>query len=173
MDKREIKTKRSIKNAFLKLRSKKNIEQITIKELAEEAEISKATFYLHYKDIYDLSDTLGTEVIENILKGISNPDNIINDPATFTRELFNAFLSQKSMINILFSGSQNYKLADNIEQCIREFVFELHPEYRKNISFHLQLSYRIKGGYYAFNDNLNKFETATLIDELCKLVALK
>lgn len=173
MDKREIKTKRSIKNAFLKLRSKKNIEQITIKELAEEAEISKATFYLHYKDIYDLSDTLGTEVIENILKGISNPDNIINEPATFTRELFYAFLSQKSMINILFSGSQNYKLADNIEQCIRELVFELHPEYRENISFYLQLSYRIKGGYYAFNDNLNKFETDTLIDELCKLVAVK
>ena len=67
MDKREIKTKRSIKNAFLKLRSKKSIEQITVKELAEEAEISKATFYLHYRDIYDLSDTLGTEVIENIL----------------------------------------------------------------------------------------------------------
>lgn len=54
MDRREIKTKRSIKNAFLKLRSKKEIEQITIRELAEEAEISKATFYLHYRDIYDL-----------------------------------------------------------------------------------------------------------------------
>lgn len=96
MDKREIKTKRSIKNAFLKLRSKKSIEQITVKELAEEAEISKATFYLHYRDIYDLSDTLGTEVIENILKGISNPDNIIDDPSAFTRELAIAFLHRKT-----------------------------------------------------------------------------
>lgn len=173
MDKREIKTKRSIKNAFLKLRSKKSIEQITVKELAEEAEISKATFYLHYRDIYDLSDTLGTEVIENILKGISNPDNIIDDPSAFTRELAIAFLAQKNMIDILFSGSQNYKLADHIEQCIREFVLELHPEYKEDISFHLQLSYRIKGGYYAFNDNLNKFETAALIDELCKIADTK
>lgn len=171
MDKREIKTTRSIKNAFLKLRSRKNIEQITVRELAEEAEISKATFYLHYKDIYDLSDTLGTEVIENIVKGISNPDNIIDDPAAFTRELFLSFLAQKSMIRILFSGSQNYKLADRIEQCIREYVLELHPEYRDDISFHLRLSYRIKGGYYAFNDNLNQFDTDVLIDELCKLVS--
>ena len=169
MDKREIKTKRSIKNTFLELRSRKDIEQIRIKEIAEHAEISKATFYLHYKDIYDLSDTLGKEIIENILVGISNPSNIINDPATFTRELATAFVAQKSMIDILFSGSQTYKLADYIEQSIRKLVFDLHPEYKENISFNLQLSYRIKGGYYAFRDNLNKFETGTLIEELCKI----
>ena len=103
MDRREIKTKRSIKNAFLKLRSKKEIEQITIRELAEEAEISKATFYLHYRDIYDLSDTLGNEIIENLVKGISNSDNIIEDPAAFTRELAFAFLAQKNIIDISLS----------------------------------------------------------------------
>ena len=169
VDKRELKTKRSIKNAFLKLRSQKDIEQITIKEIAEQAEISKATFYLHYRDIYDLSDTLGAEIMETILKDITNPNNIIDDPAIFTRELVTAFIAQKSMIDILFSGSQSYKLVDNIERSIRGLVFELHPEYKENISFNLQLSYRIKGGYYAFHDNLNKFEISTLTEELCKI----
>ncbi len=169
MDRREIKTKRSIKNAFLKLRSKKEIEQITIRELAEEAEISKATFYLHYRDIYDLSDTLGNEIIENLVKGISNPDNIIEDPAAFTRELAFAFLAQKNIIDILFSGSREYKLADQIEQSIRTLVFHIHPEYIGDISFHLKLSYRVKGIYYAFRDNLNKFEPGILIEELCRI----
>ena len=136
MDRREIKTKRSIKNAFLKLRSKKEIEQITIRELAEEAEISKATFYLHYRDIYDLSDTLGNEIIENLVKGISNSDNIIEDPAAFTRELAFAFLAQKNIIDILFSGSREYKLADQIEQSIRTLVFHIHPEYIGDISLY-------------------------------------
>ena len=90
------------------LRSKKDIEQITVKEIAEKAEISKATFYLHYKDIYDLSDTLGIEIVENILKDISDPNNVIDAPAVFTRELLTAFIAQKKMIDILFSGSQNY-----------------------------------------------------------------
>ena len=56
MDLREKKTKRNIRNAFIELRAKKPLERISIKELAELAEISKATFYLHYKDIYDLSE---------------------------------------------------------------------------------------------------------------------
>lgn len=169
MDRREIKTRRSIKNAFLKLRSKKSIEQITIRELAEEAEISKATFYLHYHDIYDLSDTLGIEIIENMVKGISNPDNIIEAPVAFTRELAFAFLAQKNIIDLLFSGSQEYKLVCQIEQAIRKLVFALHPEYINDISFHLKLTYRVKGIYYAFHDNLDKFEPGVLIEELCRI----
>ena len=54
-----------------------------------------------------------------MVKGISNPDNIIEDPAAFTRELAFAFLAQKNIIDILFSGSREYKLADQIEQSIR------------------------------------------------------
>ena len=52
MDLRVKKTKNSIINAFLKLRAKKSLERITVKELSDLAEINKATFYLHYKDIY-------------------------------------------------------------------------------------------------------------------------
>ncbi|MBD5555183.1 MAG: TetR/AcrR family transcriptional regulator [Roseburia sp.] len=169
MDKREIKTKRNIKNAFLMLRSKKEIEQITVKEIAEKAEISKATFYLHYKDIYDLSDTLGIEIVENILKDISDPNNVIDAPAVFIRELVTAFIAQRNMIDILFSGSQNYKLIDYISFSIKKLVFELHPEYKENLSFNLQMTYKIKGVYYAFQDNIDKFDTDTLIDELCRL----
>ena len=58
MDLRVQKTQRSIINALIELRSKKNLEKITVKELAERAEINKATFYQHYKDIYDLSEQL-------------------------------------------------------------------------------------------------------------------
>ena len=38
-----------------------------MKELAELAEISKATFYLHYHDIYDLSSKMQKEVIHTAL----------------------------------------------------------------------------------------------------------
>ena len=68
MDLRTEKTRRAIINAFIKLRSKKPTEKITIKELAENAQINKATFYLHYRDIYDLSVSLEREVVRDCLK---------------------------------------------------------------------------------------------------------
>lgn len=63
MDIRIEKTKTAIHNTFLELRSKKPLEKITIKELCEKAQINKSTFYSHYKDIYDLSDQLETDVV--------------------------------------------------------------------------------------------------------------
>ena len=54
MDLREKKTLRAIRTAFLQLRGQRPLEKITVKELCELAEISKATFYIHYRDLYDL-----------------------------------------------------------------------------------------------------------------------
>ena len=61
MDLRQRKTRKAIKEAFLKLHEKKPVEKITVKELAGIAQISKATFYLHYRDIYDLAEQLQKE----------------------------------------------------------------------------------------------------------------
>ena len=52
MDIRIEKTRQSIINAFIELRSHKELERITIKELCEKAQINKSTFYAHYQDIY-------------------------------------------------------------------------------------------------------------------------
>lgn len=53
MDLRIEKTRQSIVNAFIALRSGKPLEKITVKELCEKAQINKSTFYFHYADIYD------------------------------------------------------------------------------------------------------------------------
>lgn len=103
MDLREKKTKRNIKDAFLQLRAHKPLERITVKELSEMAEISKATFYLHYKDIYDLSEQLQDDIIQKILENIQHPDLFLSDTAQSTYELFHAFCSYQSLIDILFS----------------------------------------------------------------------
>ena len=49
MDIRVKKTKRAIQKAFVALLREKPIEKITVKEIAERAEINKTTFYSHTK----------------------------------------------------------------------------------------------------------------------------
>ena len=70
MDLRVKRTKTNIINAFLRLCAKKPPERITVKELADLAEINKATFYLHYKDIYDLLETLENDLFERVFDSI-------------------------------------------------------------------------------------------------------
>ena len=72
MDLRTKKTRQSIFNAFLELRARCPLEKITVKELCAKAVIHKSTFYAHYQDLYDLADTLETEV-EMCIRDRSSP----------------------------------------------------------------------------------------------------
>ncbi len=51
MDKRILKTREAIFNAFLDLAAQKDIDKISVVELCQKADINKSTFYLHYKSI--------------------------------------------------------------------------------------------------------------------------
>ena len=166
MDLREKKTKRSIKNAFIKLRSAKALERITIKELAESAEISKATFYLHYRDIYDLSDSLQKELIQDILQSLDQPELFLTDTTAFTSALFYAFSDHHSMIEILFSGSQSVILPLSIEKELKEYIFKIIPSARDNAKFNILLTYQILGGYHAYQQYYQNYGIDYIVDVL-------
>lgn len=106
MDLRIQKTRAAIKSAFLELRRKKPIEKITVTELAKLAEINKATFYLHYSDIYSLADEMEDEVIDDILSEIQGLNKFFDDPRKYTAEMRRALLNNLSTLNSVFSGSR-------------------------------------------------------------------
>lgn len=54
MDRRVRKTRESLITALITLLEKKNINEISVRELSELADINLGTFYLHYKDPYDM-----------------------------------------------------------------------------------------------------------------------
>lgn len=53
-DRRIQKSRDAIETAFLELLMKNGIEQITINDIADRANVNRGTVYLHYKDKYDL-----------------------------------------------------------------------------------------------------------------------
>lgn len=150
MDIRVVKTRNSIINAFLELRAKKEIEKITVKELCEKAMVNKSTFYSHYRDIYDLSEYLENQIASEIITNLKHPEYISTKPKEFNRELFNAYISQENLIQIIFSGSRSNQLLYRIEKNLREVVFKMHPDDKNDILVNVMLTYCIYGGFYAF-----------------------
>lgn len=151
MDLREKKTLRAISQAFLQLRGKKALERITVKELAELAEISKATFYLHYHDIYHLSQQMQEQLIQQIISNISDPHLFLTDQAAFVSELFQSFHCYQDKIDLLFSGSQASVLPLRIEKELSDYLFQLLPQARQDPEFLVMLTLQIQGGYYAYH----------------------
>lgn len=65
-DRRIIRTKKLLENALIKLLQKKSIHKISIKELAEEADITRATFYQHYRDPYEMLEIMQNRILTEI-----------------------------------------------------------------------------------------------------------
>lgn len=150
MDLRVEKTKRSIINAFLNLRSRKPLEKITVKELAELAQINKATFYLHYHDIYELSESLEKEVIESSLLNIEHPAAVFTDTKVFIRELTMLISANEQLIKILFEGNRGGRFIELLEKGITELIKKSYPEYKPSIERKMVMTYLIHGGYYTY-----------------------
>jgi len=66
VDRRVKYTKMVLKESFIKLLEQKDISKITIKEICEDADINRATFYAHYTDQYDLLRKIEKELLDNI-----------------------------------------------------------------------------------------------------------
>ncbi len=175
MDIREKKTRRSISNAFLQIRSKKPLERITVKELCELAEISKATFYLHYRDIYDLSDSLQQQIIKDILSHLSDPKDIIYNLPKANEQIINGYYANKSIVYILFSGSQFAKLPECIETEIKKLIFSQFPHLKHDAEANVRMTYQIMGSFYAFYKYENQFGQETVlkaVNDITKLLTV-
>ena len=63
-DRRVRKTKKLLLHALTTLMSQKKINKITVKELTDLADVNRGTFYLYYKDIFDMVEQVETELFE-------------------------------------------------------------------------------------------------------------
>lgn len=71
------KTHKKIQEAFKLLILQKNINNITVKEISEVANINRKTFYLHYNSIEDLLMELENEIAEQLLHALSKESSLV------------------------------------------------------------------------------------------------
>lgn len=154
MDKRITKTQAAIKSAFIHLLKKKPLRKITIKELCEEANINKSTFYTYYKDIYHLMDSLRQEVIAMIVSSIPHDQEYTWDnPADFTKEITLAFHKHQQLLYSIFSQEDITTFGFHLEIAVKKAIFGKYPHLQTDAKINILLSYCIQGAFYAQMNN--------------------
>ena len=99
---RVVKTKRAIKQAFLKLRATTPMERIRIADICKNAVINKTTFYKHYRDIFKLAAELETEAVDQVMASFPAREAIFRDPMFFLTELPKALNANREVLYPLF-----------------------------------------------------------------------
>jgi AcrR family transcriptional regulator len=65
-DRRVRRTRRLLKQGLAELMQEKEFKNITVKDITDRMDLNRGTFYLHYRDTYDLLEKMENEVLEEL-----------------------------------------------------------------------------------------------------------
>ncbi|MGN1402285.1 MAG: TetR/AcrR family transcriptional regulator [Bacillus sp. (in: firmicutes)] len=68
VDRRVMRTRRMLRDALTELMEEKGFDAISVSDITAKADINRGTFYLHYKDKFDLLEQNANELIAEIKK---------------------------------------------------------------------------------------------------------
>lgn len=79
------KTKRLIQTSFMHIIESKSFESITVGDITRTAHINRGTFYLHYKDKFDLLDQIEQQLFEHLGNHIDELQSRYSSMHTFEK----------------------------------------------------------------------------------------
>ena len=133
-DDRRVKyTKMVLKDSFINLLEKKDISQITIKEICEDADINRATFYAHYNDQYDLLRKIEDELLENInshLEELVQKDNTMNAVKSAER-IFEYLKENAKLCKLLISERGDFSFQKQMMMLVYHIIVNELTDNRK------------------------------------------
>jgi len=133
-DRRTLRTQKLIRKNFCDLLAIKPITEITIQEIADQADINRRTFYLHYTDIYDLLSKTEDYVIQHFSQMLTEfeipADEKVIGP-TFFKTVLAYIDSNQKMLGVLCRNPDSKLMRKLIELTVdygQTVIPFAHPE---------------------------------------------
>ena len=109
IDRRITRTRIAIRDALVFLIEKKGFDNLSVSEIATRANINRGTFYLHYRDKFELLEQTLNDVVEDVKKiFISSKSLIFADfmdqdrPLPVTVEIFEYLKENEALMRVVF-----------------------------------------------------------------------
>ena len=134
VDRRVRKTKRQLRLALMQLMSEKNVKDISVRELAAIADINRGTFYIHYKDVYDLLSQLEEEMAQGLIKVCQahNAEEYNGSTFPYLSDLYQFIAGNADMCRVLLGANGDKAYTDRIcgilrDEHLYDFVAHFYP----------------------------------------------
>lgn len=118
MQQRKTTTKDDIRQAFILLLSKNNLNDISVSQLTKTAGINRSTFYLHYIDKEDFLQQLKEETTKDIAEILERKKG---NPQTALEEVLTYFAENISLFSQI-AQKHEFSFADNVRSFINGVI---------------------------------------------------
>ncbi len=109
IDRRVRKTEQQLQSGLIQLMQKKNIHKITVRELSDLVDINRGTFYLHYKDVFDMLDQMEKKLTSDFLEILNHCPSLVvrNNVLPLLVEVFSFIESNEGMMRVVLCKNQD------------------------------------------------------------------
>lgn len=145
-DRRIRKTRAALKAALADLMMRKRVKDISVRELTDLADVNRGTFYLHYKDVFDLLEKTEDDILDEFKETLNAFDekSVSDDATRFFESVYTLCLKNSDFIRILIGENGDIKFLNRMkalvrEKCLNDWFFIIKKQRPEQFD-----------GYYAF-----------------------
>lgn len=135
-DRRVKRTKKLLRDSLFSLLQKKSINEITVTELTDVADINRATFYFYYTDIFDMLNQIQDEAYELFEDVLQGADECAATPEAFVKYVENIlnFCKQNTAIArfVITREYNNNKVLTKIKKLLAKNVPVAKEQYTQD-----------------------------------------
>lgn len=131
IDRRIRKTRALLRQGLIQLMTTKDIQDISVKELSDLADINRGTFYLHYNDIFDMLEKTEDELFAEFNEILDrNLTAEILSPEHTLREIF-AFLDRnRDFAKVTMGPHGDLAFVNRMKELVRKRIYAM-PDLQK------------------------------------------
>lgn len=120
-DRRVKKTKNQLRLGLARLLEEKSAKDITVRELSELADINRGTFYLHYKDIFDMLEQIEGELLEDFQQVLARyPSKALNGkPLPMLKDVFRFVSDNSDMISVFIGKNGDLAFVNKFKELVK------------------------------------------------------
>lgn len=124
-DRRVRKTKKAMADALAALLLEKPLKNISVREISDMADINRGTFYLHYRDVYDMVEQLQTEIFDKFNEIVDSHElnKKTDELLPMITELFNLLSENAALAKVLIGKNGDAAFVDKLKNVLSEKFF--------------------------------------------------
>ena len=170
-DRRVIKTKRAIKNALMHLLNDRDINDITISDIAAQADINRKTFYNYYSGVHEVIDEMEDDIISHVDEALTDIDFIDNleNPYLIFEKLTSVISTDMDTFGYLLGMNTNVgllsKMVDLLKAKVKSVILPVVE--LDELRLNLMLEFMITGMVAVYKRWFNSDRRAS-IDEISR-----
>lgn len=128
-DRRVRRTKKLLTQALTQLMQEKQINEITVRELTDLADMNRGTFYLYYKDIFDMLEKIEDSMFStlNDILDLHKKEAAGLETRPLLKDLFVFIEENKDMVQVLLSPHGDISFLHRLFEVIREKCLQAFP----------------------------------------------